>query len=391
MLREKFPELASTRLTILGIDINPAILAKARAGMYTAWSLRETPAHIKARFFRQQGGQFVLDPEIRSMVSFEEGNLLQEDAAFFRQGAFDVIFFRNVTIYFSQATTRRVIARLTRTLAPGGFLFLGHSETLRGISNDFHLRHSHDTFYYQLRDASDPRPSSLPPLAPIPDRPAAPAAIPEDNTWVQDIGRSADRIALLAHRKSSRPSTPAVDGSLQAEASPPRTSSWDFSPILTMLGQERFADALMLLGELPDMAKRDPDAQLMRAVVLANAGRLEEAERVCADLLEQDELNAGAHYVMALCREHDGDLAGAVQHDQTAIYLAPHFAMPHLHMGLLAKKSSDIETARRELGVAVGLLAREDLSRLLLFGGGFTREALTKLCEAELRACGGHR
>jgi chemotaxis protein methyltransferase CheR len=106
-------------------------------------------------------------------------------------------------------------------------------------------------------------------------------------------------------------------------------------------------------------------------------------------LLTVDELNAGAHYLMALCQEHAGDRAAAEEHDRAAVYLDPFFAMPHLHLGLLAKRSNDTEAAQRELSHALTLLAREDASRILLFGGGFTREALTAFCRAELRAVGG--
>ncbi len=123
------------------------------------------------------------------------------------------------------------------------------------------------------------------------------------------------------------------------------------------------------------------------AALLTNRGDLVEAEKVCLRLLQLDELNAGAHYLIALCREHAGDHAGAMEHDQTAVYLDQEFAMPHLHLGLVAKRSGNVETARRELGQALALLVREDASRVLLFGGGFSREALSEFCQAELRAC----
>jgi chemotaxis protein methyltransferase CheR len=152
------------------------------------------------------------------------------------------------------------------------------------------------------------------------------------------------------------------------------------------LEQERFADALARLGALPPAAERDPEVQLLRAIALTHAGRLAEAEQACRQLLVLDGLNAGAHYVMALCREQAGDRAGAVEHDHTAIHLAPSFAMPHLHLGLLARKAGRPEAARRALETALDLLAREEPSRILLFGGGFTRETLTQLCHLELRA-----
>ena len=87
--------------------------------------------------------------------------------------------------------------------------------------------------------------------------------------------------------------------------------------------------------------------------------------------------------------EHAGDRDGAIEHDQAATYLDSAFAMPHLHLGLVAKRSADAHTARRELAHALPLLAREDASRILLFGGGFTRGALVEFCRAELHASGG--
>jgi chemotaxis protein methyltransferase CheR len=143
------------------------------------------------------------------------------------------------------------------------------------------------------------------------------------------------------------------------------------------------------MDELPGQTAANPDALMIQAVLLANRGELRRAEQVCAQLLAVDELRPGAHYLMAICQERRGDPSAAAEHDQAAIYLDGAFAMPHLHLGLLAKGLSDLTTARRELGQALVLLAREDASRILLFGGGFSREALTRFCQAQLERYGG--
>jgi chemotaxis protein methyltransferase CheR len=165
--------------------------------------------------------------------------------------------------------------------------------------------------------------------------------------------------------------------------------TWDLGLVLEAVRQERFSDALALISSLPLDSHEDPDAMLLRAVLLTNNGRLDESEEACSHLLALDELNAGAHYVMALCREHASDLTGAMEHDEAAIYLDAGFAMPHLHLGIMAKRSGHAATAQRELAQALILLAREDASRLLLFGGGFSRDTLQQLCRIELRAAGG--
>jgi chemotaxis protein methyltransferase CheR len=78
------------------------------------------------------------------------------------------------------------------------------------------------------------------------------------------------------------------------------------SLVLEDVKQERFADALKLIGLLPEESHEDTDALLLRAVLLTNLGRLSESEEVCLRLLALDEQNAGAHYLMALCSEHGG-------------------------------------------------------------------------------------
>jgi chemotaxis protein methyltransferase CheR len=153
--------------------------------------------------------------------------------------------------------------------------------------------------------------------------------------------------------------------------------------------QERFADALDLLRALPPAAQSEPGVQVLTAAILINQGELPAAEAICRRVLSVDDLNAGAHYLTALARERGGDLEGAVRHDQMAAYLDATFAMPRLHMGMLARHAGDLPTARRELSQAMTLLGREDPARIMLFGGGFAREALVRLCRAELQAAGG--
>jgi chemotaxis protein methyltransferase CheR len=416
LLRETIPDLSAWRITIQGIDINPAALEKASLARYSTWSLRETPAPMRARYFHQSGKDFVLNPEVREMVQFEERNLTDADATFWRAGQFDVVFCRNVMMYFPSEVSRLVVERIARSLRGDGHLFLGHAETLRGLSNEFHLRHTHDTFYYQkrgvqelealkpeleLRSSSPPaladaRADSFARAAPYPDAPvhslAGSVALGEALSWVDAIQRASDHIAHLAG--TARGTAVAAVGatrpapSAAAAATTPRT--WDTQQALQLLREERFGEALSVLGKLPEESRGDPDAQLLRAVLLTNTGDLGAAERTCEQLLAHDELNAGAHYLTALAREHVGDLTGAIEHDQAAAYLDPSFAMPRLHLGLLARRAKNVDVARQELQRALSLLLREEAARILLFGGGFSRETLSHLCRTELQALERH-
>ncbi|MBI5684195.1 MAG: hypothetical protein HZC54_03855 [Verrucomicrobia bacterium] len=379
----KAPGFQGWDVRIRGVDVNAHLLRKAREGRYSEWSLRATSEPERRRYFRREGGEFVLDDKVKAMVRFEERNLLEGDASFWQAGLFDIIFCRNVMIYFTPTAMRTLIARLTRVLTPGGFLFLGPSETLRGISHDFHLRHTHGAFYYQHRLPGEPPSQAAAIMAPSQPTAASPPAHPPDGlNWASAIADASHRIAALADPSRAKSPQPA--------AGPVFPAKQDMDEVRDLLRQERFEDALRAIDALPGDAAADPDALMIQAVLLANRGELDRAEQLCAHLLATDELRPGAHYLMAVCREKRGDHLSAAEHDQTAIYLDGAFAMPRLHLGLLARRLGDLATARRELGEALALLAREDASRILLFGGGFSREALTRFCQAQLERCGGN-
>lgn len=368
--------VASTpcELQIRAVDLNPTSLDKARQARYTTWSLRETPPAMQQRWFRPDGAGVVLDDAIRASVKFEARNLGEDDADLWQPGAYDIVFCRNVLMYFTPRGTQALVTRIARALAPSGTLFLGSAETLRGLSQDFHLQHTHGSFYYQRKE-----PAEQVPALPRGATPDLAAVVDGSASWVEAISRASERVRALTGGPAARPGAPV--------ALTPRP--WNLGPALELFQQERFSHALSLVRDLPDEAASDPNVLLLHAVLLAHSSQFSSAENTCRQLLLIDELNAGAHYVLALCREGLGDSRGSADSDQFAIYLDPTFAMPRMHLGLLARRVGDREAARRELGQAVTLLQREDASRLLLFGGGFRRDALLTLCRAELQACGG--
>jgi len=141
LLLEEAPGLLKNwPVEILATDLNENSLAHAKDALYGSYSTRHLTQFYRQKYFAPAGEQWQLQPTVRSSVSFSRLNLSDDGRMTFMKG-FDVIFCCNVLIYFDLASKRRVIQHFYNDLLPHGYLFLGHSESLYGVSNDFRLVH----------------------------------------------------------------------------------------------------------------------------------------------------------------------------------------------------------------------------------------------------------
>ena len=134
-LKEMGAALAGWRIEILATDLSQEVLEKSKAGIYSQFEVqRGLPIQLLVKYFKQNGELWQINPDIRGMVQHRQLNLLQD---FAQLGKFDVIFCRNVLIYFDQETKTNIFGRLARALEPDGFLVLGAAETVVGLTDDF--------------------------------------------------------------------------------------------------------------------------------------------------------------------------------------------------------------------------------------------------------------
>ncbi|RLB68025.1 MAG: protein-glutamate O-methyltransferase CheR [Deltaproteobacteria bacterium] len=155
------PWLKSWRVEVIGTDISQRVLHMAREGIYGEASFRSTDPLQKMRFFSDHEGKSRINDEVRNLVSISYLNLF-DTARIGLLGKMDVVFCRNVIIYFDKAGKKSVIENFFQRLVPDGFLLLGHSESLINLSTSFQLRHfQHDMVYQKPVSASAVAGSSL--------------------------------------------------------------------------------------------------------------------------------------------------------------------------------------------------------------------------------------
>jgi len=145
-------KISEAMLSIRATDISPRVLQLAGEGFYRALSFRATEPAMIQKWFRPQGDGFVVDERVKRLVSFARLNLL-DGAAVAGEGPFDAIFCRNVLIYFDKPTQKRVVESFAKALRPGGYLFLGHAESLFHLTDLYDPIVGPDAIVYRLKAA----------------------------------------------------------------------------------------------------------------------------------------------------------------------------------------------------------------------------------------------
>jgi len=147
LMLDKGAQLAGWKIEIIASDISEEVLQKARLGEYAGLTLRNTKPEMLAKYFSKQGEVYKIKPEVKQLINFSHLNLNDERRVAMMNN-FDLIFCRNVMIYFSDEVKKRLVRGFYNALKPGGFFYIGHSETLHGISKAFKLVYFKNALVY---------------------------------------------------------------------------------------------------------------------------------------------------------------------------------------------------------------------------------------------------
>ena len=149
LLREYFPELSSWRINLSATDLSQEMLQRSRAGRYSQVEVnRGLPTPLLLKWFRQEGAFWQLDDTIRSMITFTQINLAQPWPA---MPMWDLVFLRNVMIYFDNAAKTNILGRVARVLCKDGYLLLGGAETTLNLDDSYYRIETLKSGFYQLK------------------------------------------------------------------------------------------------------------------------------------------------------------------------------------------------------------------------------------------------
>jgi chemotaxis protein methyltransferase CheR len=295
-------------------DISPRGLAAGREARYGARAFVMTEPSDLARWFvpDRSGDFWTVRDEVRSLVEFEHRNLVTDPPAF-AAGEADLILCRNVTIYFDRETTRGLMARLHGRLRDGGYLFLGHAETLWQVSDQFSLVPLGDAFVYRRMDEVAAHPQTAERRRVLPERrtrddlrPAGPERRRSDRDrrhGRRDAGVPVPRLPRLV-----TPALPVPREVVQAvEARDP------LDPVRTALAEGRYAEAADLASEVAGATPLRADAHYLWGVALTNLGQDADALVVLRKTVYLDPEHGFAHFMLGGALDRLGEGVAAAR------------------------------------------------------------------------------
>ena len=277
VLSRVLPDLAEWDITILGTDINAQFLQKAAAGIYSQWSFRGVPEEMKTLYFHPtRDGHFEILPRIRKMVTFECVNLVEDayPSLLSNTNAMDVIFCRNVLMYFSREQAANVAASLHRSLLSDGWLFCAGSEGVRDVFGHFTPANLPGIVAYR-KSAATPRET-----APVPAAPWVPREMPAPS--------------ITFHSIAAHPPVATVPPVASAELA------------RQFADEGRLAEALAACDRAIAAEKVAPAHHYLRGLILQEQGARAEAAAALRRALYLDHTFVLAHFALGNLMRHEG-------------------------------------------------------------------------------------
>jgi len=329
LLHRLLPDIKEWNISILATDINPAALAKGVAAVYGKWSLRGAPSWLTPLYFTPVGeGRFRVNDQIRRLVCFEYLNLAKDSypSLHTKTNAMDIIFCRNVLIYFAPEVVQKVVGKLQRCLLDNGWLIVGPVEYSQSAFAPLEAVDFSGVCCYRKK---------------VPAQYEQPAGEPK-----------AEAVAATP---------PSTVGQQQAEqramAGEPERSTPSYETAEEQYRQGLYTHAAATLWELYGGGVFPAQARALLVRCQANLGKLSEALKLCDEALRVEKLDPALHYLRAEILQEQGLLQDARSSLRRALYLDPKLVLAHFALGNLTLWEGEPGKARKHFANALTLLS----------------------------------
>ena len=350
LLERLIPDIKTWNITILATDFNPKFLRKAAQGVYGEWSFRSAPGWLRERYFTNgKDGRFEVLSRLRKMVTFSYLNFSDDiyPSLSNNTSAMDIIFCRNVLMYFSEQRAKQVADNFHRALVDGGWLIVSPVETSNALFPSFTpVEFPGATLYRKIGGAA----LSVP---------------PQSNSKQEE--------SILWKRTPDRDQTyRGLDACPEpAEAVAPTNENLNES-----------CRGLETAPTQPD--ERGLPSRMARSC--ADQGKLDEARQWCEQAIAADKMNSAHHYLLATILQEQGQHDIAIQSLMRALYLHPDFVLAHFTLGNLFQSQGRYRQAQRHFEIVLRLLHKLPPNETLPEADGLTAGHMAEIAKASLES-----
>lgn len=360
LLHRMADALKGWNISILATDINPKALRKARAGIYTEWSFRNAPAWLKKNYFKKGAdGSLTIRSSIRKMVDFSCLNLIEDSYPSLPSdtNAMDVIFCRNVLMYFTPELAGKVVERFHRSLVAGGWLIVSPCEASHILHPELKAVNFREATFF---------------------RKEAPDAEPRAANGVRDHGVKHRGRNLPPSAKLPVPPLKAV-AVLRPFFAVEQT---DFEEALALYERGLYQEAEIRLAPLLAPNQEGIRANVLLCRIRANQGRLAEALILVDKAIAADKIDPGLHYLRAMILQEQGEDHEAGASLRRALYLDQKLVLAHVALANLAMRQGRSGEFRKHLENALAILGEYQPDEMLPESEGMTAGRLMKSIRA---------
>ncbi len=345
-----------SRLEISGVDIDRTALSKARTGIYGKWKLRQlSPAMLSRYFDPIQGDRYVVKPDILKKIDYSHHNLMDAPRTKMLQ-SMDIIFYRNVSIYFDTSTRMKVFSHLDKMLKPGGYLVVGSAETLSHDTGQLTLVEMDGCFVYQ-KTAND-------------------RSVHGDHPCKSTPGSYPPPTVTIKIENSSK----TLSGTREESSG----SLYEIS--LSLAREKQFDHALALLA--PMVEKKDEMMEkvwILRAGLLIQKGDTETATQLCRQLIGANLRCAPAYLLLGMITGMEHHPLESLKQYHKTTQIEPNNWLAHFLIFQTYQALGNRAMASRQAAVVIRLLEKgqETHHGLDYFPFSFSREDILQLCRKQ--------
>jgi len=355
LIDQIIPEIQDWKISLAASDINEKFLQKAKNGLYSSWSFRNVPIPIVEKYFQNMDkNHFKISAHLKNMVRFYQLNLVEKEYPLLLSKDQDIIFCRNVLMYFTPLLRAQVIRSLINSLAEGGWLIVSPVEAAFIQEPDLKLVQFSGSFLFQ-----------------------------KEFTWKENSR------TIPFFFPTTPPSSAYADKRTNSERNSQSFKQDIYQEALVFFKKGFYEESAQKLSSLLSSSQNHNEIFLLKAEAMAllaksfaNLGKLDEARKWSEQAIYNEKLNPAYYYLHAGICQEQGHIKESIKFHKQALYLDPEFVLAHFALGNLFMQEGRHRKSKKHLHNALSLLLSINSKDVLPYSDGITVEVFIKIVKS---------